>query len=63
MYLLIHAHRRELMTLPHRRGLTGVKLFGSMMRGDLWGRDADVVTEASLHPALRKRILVEAVPL
>jgi len=51
------------MTLPHRRGLTGVKLFGSMMRGDLWGRDADVVTEASLHPALRKRILVEAVPL
>jgi uncharacterized protein len=30
---------------------------------ELTGRKVDVVTEASLHPHLRQRILLEAVPL
>jgi predicted nucleotidyltransferase len=30
---------------------------------DLLGRRVDVVTEASLHPALRERVLADAVPL
>ncbi|MCS4143802.1 hypothetical protein GGP53_000735 [Salinibacter ruber] len=30
---------------------------------DLLGRDVDVVTEASLHPGLRDRVLREAVSL
>ncbi len=31
--------------------------------GDLWGRPVDVVTERSLHPALRDSVLAEAVAL
>ncbi len=30
---------------------------------ELLGRRVDVVTEASLHPALRDRVLADAVPL
>ena len=30
---------------------------------DLLGRRVDVVTEASLHPALRERVLADAVAL
>ncbi|MBE7417910.1 MAG: nucleotidyltransferase family protein [Ideonella sp.] len=30
---------------------------------ELLGRRVDVVTEASLHPALRERVLADAVPL
>jgi uncharacterized protein len=30
---------------------------------ELLGRRVDVVTEASLHPALRERVLASAVPL
>jgi hypothetical protein len=30
---------------------------------ELLGRPVDVVTEASLHPALRERVLADAVPL
>ena len=81
---LIEFHRAELLALARRRGVTGVRVFGSMSRGDcsdtsdvdllvtlapgtsalalgcllrdaqdLLGRRVDVVTEASLHPALR----------
>ena len=77
-----------------RRGLTGVRVFGSMSRGDgsddsdvdllvtlapgssalalggllmdaqeLLGRRVDVVTESSLHPALRDRVVASAAPL
>jgi predicted nucleotidyltransferase len=94
MHPLIETHRTELLALAHRRGVTGVRVFGSMSRGDgsddsdvdllvtlapgtsalalggllldaqeLLGRRVDVVTEASLHPALRERVMAGAVPL
>jgi uncharacterized protein len=94
MHPLIEAHRANLLALARRRGVTGVRVFGSMSRGDatdgsdvdllvtlapgtsalalggllldaqeLLGRRVDVVTEASLHPALRERVLGGAVPL
>lgn len=94
MHPLIEAHRNELVALARRRGVTGIRVFGSMSRDDanddsdvdllvtlgpgasalvlggllldaqdLLGRRVDVVTEASLHPALRDRVLAEAVPL
>lgn len=97
MHPLIETHRAELLALAHRRGVTAVRVFGSMSRGDvsnvndnsdvdllvtlapgtsalalggllldaqdLLGRRVDVVTEASLHPALRERVLAGAVPL
>jgi len=94
MHPLIETHRSELIALAKRRGVTGVRVFGSMSRGDardnsdadllvalapgtsalalggllldaqeLLGRRVDVVTEASLHPALRERVLADAVSL
>jgi hypothetical protein len=91
---LIETHRAELLALARRRGVTGVRVFGSMSRGDgsddsdvdllvtlapgtsalalagllldaqeLLGRRVDVVTEESLHPALRDRVIAAAVPL
>lgn len=94
MHPLIHAHRDELLALARRRGVTAVRVFGSMSRDDatdrsdidllvtlspgtsalalgglvldaqdLLGRRVDVVTEASLHPALRDHVIASAVPL
>ncbi len=94
MHPLIETHRAELLALARRRGVTGVRVFGSMSRGDgsdnsdvdllvtltpgtsalalggllldaqeLLGRRVDVVTEASLHPALRERVMAGAVLL
>jgi uncharacterized protein len=94
MHPLIETHRTELLALAHKRGVTGVRVFGSMSRSDvndssdvdllvtlapgtsalalggllldaqeLLGRRVDVVTEASLHPALRERVMAGAVPL
>ena len=94
MHPLIETHRAELLALARRRGVTGVRVFGSMSRGDdddksdvdllvtlapgtcalalggllldaqeLLGRRVDVLTEASLHPALRERVIADAVPL
>ena len=97
MHPLIETHRMELLALARRRGVTGVRVFGSMSRGDgndstdnsdvdllvtltpgtsalalggllldaqdLLGRRVDVVTEASLHPALRDCVMAEALPL
>lgn len=94
MHPLIEAHRAELLSLAGKRGVTGVRIFGSMSRGDcsddsdvdllvtlapgtsalalggllldaqdLLGRRVDVVTEASLHAALRERVIASAVPL
>ncbi|MEO6278413.1 nucleotidyltransferase family protein [Roseateles sp.] len=94
MHPLIEAHRTALVTLAQRRGVTGVRVFGSMSRDDatdssdvdllvtltpgisalalggllldaqeLLGRRVDVVTEASLHPGLRERVLADAVAL
>lgn len=94
MHPIIESHREELIALARRRGVTGVRVFGSMSRGDanddsdvdllvnlgpgtsalalggllmdaeeLLGRRVDVVTEAALHPAIRDRVLADAVPL
>jgi uncharacterized protein len=94
MHASIEAHRDELLALAHRRGVTGVRVFGSMSRGgggdssdvdllvtlspgtsalalggllldaqELLGRRVDVVTESSLHPALRERVVASDVPL
>lgn len=94
MHPLIETHRAELLALARKRGVTGVRVFGSMSRGDageasdvdmlvnlapgtsalalggllqdaqdLLGRRVDVVTEASLHPELRERVIADAVPL
>ena len=94
MHPLIETHRAELLALARRRGIAGVRVFGSMSRGDggddsdvdllvtlapgtsalalggllldaqdLLGRRVDVVTEAGLHPALRERVMADAVPL
>ena len=94
MHPLIESHRAELLALASRRGVTGVRVFGSMSRSDasdssdvdllvtltpgtsalalggllldaqeLLGRGVDVVTEASLHPALRERVMAGAVAL
>jgi hypothetical protein len=94
MHSLIETHRAELLALARRRGVTVVRVFGSMSRDDgrddsdvdllvtlapgtsalalggllldaqnLLGRRVEVVTEASLHPALRERVVASAVPL
>jgi hypothetical protein len=94
MHPLIETHRAELLALARRRGITSVRVFGSMSRGDgsdnsdvdllvtlapgtsalalggllmdaqeLLGRRVDVVTESSLHPALRERVVAGAIPL
>lgn len=91
MHALIASHREQLLSLARRRGVTSVRVFGSMARGEdgdvdllvtlapgtsalalggllldaeeLLGRRVDVVTEASLHPALRAQVLADAVPL
>lgn len=94
MHSLIRSHREQLLALARRHGVTNVRVFGSMARGDaredsgvdllvslpsgtsglalggllmdaeeLLGRRVDVVTEQGLHPALRERVLTEAVPL
>ena len=94
MHALIETHRAQLLSLARVRGVTNVRVFGSMGRGDgrddsdvdllvtlapgvsalalggllldaqdLLGRRVDIVTEASLHPALRDRVVADAVPL
>ena len=94
MHPLLVTHRARLLALARLRGVTSVKVFGSMGRADasddsdvdllvtlapgtsglalggllidaqeLLGRRVDIVTEASLHPALRERVLAEALPL
>jgi uncharacterized protein len=94
MHALIETHRAELLALASKRGVTELRVFGSMSRSDggshgdvdllvslapgasalalggllldaqeLLGCRVDVVTEASLHPALRERVVASAVPL
>lgn len=94
MHPLIETHRAALLALAGKRGVTAVRVFGSMSRDEsdddsdvdllvtlapgtsglalggqlldaqeLLGRRVDVVTEASLHPALRDQVVAGAVPL
>ncbi len=45
-------------------GTSALALAGLLLDAqDLLGRRVDVVTEASLHPALRERVLADAVAL
>ena len=45
-------------------GTSGLALAGLLLDvQELWGRRVDVVTEGGLHPALRERVLADAVPL
>lgn len=47
-----------------RPGVSALALGGLLMDAQaLLGRRVDVVTEASLHPALRDRVLAESLPL
>ena len=49
MHPLIETHRVELLALARRRGVTGVRVFGSMSRGD--GSDnSDVDLLVTLAP-------------
>jgi predicted nucleotidyltransferase len=94
MHALIETHREQLLSLARRRGITSVRVFGSMARDqasddsdvdllvtlapgtsalalggmlmdaqELLGRHVDVVTETGLHPALRERVIADAVSL
>ncbi len=46
MHPLIETHRTELLALARRRGVTGVRIFGSMSRGD--GADATEQSDVDL---------------
>jgi len=93
MHALIESHREQLLSLARRRGITSVRVFGSvagdqarddsdvdllvtlapgtsalalgglLIDAHLLRRPVDVVTESSLHPALRDRVLADAVTL
>ncbi len=91
---LIEHHRRQILTPAAARGITNVRLFGSMASGEITGtsdvdllvelppgrsgfalggflmdvqdllnREVDVVTEASLHPRIRDKVLRQAIRL
>ena len=49
MHPLIETHRAELLALARRRGIAGVRVFGSMSRGD-GGDDSDVDLLVTLAP-------------
>lgn len=94
MHPLIENHRDALRAMAQHHGVTNLRVFGSMARGDadessdvdllvlplpgtslfdlgglladaedLLGRRVDVVSERSLHPLIRDRVLAEAVPV
>ena len=50
MHPLIETHRDELIALARRRGVTGVRVFGSMSRGDA-NDDSDVDLLVTLEPS------------
>ena len=49
MHPLIETHREELLSIARRRGVTNVRVFGSMARGDA-GDDSDVDLLVTLAP-------------
>lgn len=49
MHPLIEAHRAELLAMARRRGVAGVRVFGSMSRGDARD-DSDVDLLVTLLP-------------
>ena len=51
MHPLIEAHRRSILESAARHGLTNVRVFGSMARGDA-GDDSDVDLLVTLPPGV-----------
>ena len=52
------------LLVTRQPGTSALALGGLLMDAqELLGRRVDVVTEASLHPAIRESVLAEAVPL
>ncbi|HQD15268.1 MAG TPA: nucleotidyltransferase family protein [Ottowia sp.] len=49
MHALIEAHREQLLLLAHRRGITGLRVFGSMARDEARD-DSDVDLLVTLAP-------------
>ena len=49
MHPLIETHRAELLALARRRGVTGVRIFGSMSRDD-GGDNSDIDLLVTLAP-------------
>ena len=59
--VLFEADRESATLAP---GTSALALGGLLLDAqELLGRRVDVVTEASLHPALRAQVLADAVPL
>ena len=49
---LVHAKREQILTLAHRHGVTGVRVFGSMARGDAGPQsDVDLLVEVGPEPS------------
>ena len=51
MHALLQTHREQLLALAHSRGMSNVRLFGSMGRGDA-GSDSDVDLLVTLAPGV-----------
>ena len=62
--LIDHEHSDVDLLVTLAPGVSGLALGGLLFDAEeLLGRRVDVVTEGSLHPALRERVLADAVPL
>lgn len=49
---LIHAKQEQILRLARRHGVTGVRVFGSMARGDAGPRsDVDLLVEVGAEPS------------
>jgi len=52
MFALVHAKREQILRLAHRHGVTGVRVFGSMARGDAGPQsDVDLLIEVGPEPS------------
>ena len=49
---LVHANREQILRLARRHGVTGVRVFGSMARGDSGPQsDVDLLVEVGAEPS------------
>ena len=65
MHPLIESYRAQILAIAAKHDIRNVRVFGELLMDmqDLLQRRVDVVTERALHPALRKHVLKEALPL